>query len=207
MSAEKRFTGFCGHRLVATGDLIEVALELQALSERGADGPLALIDDSTGRAVGISLHGTPQQLRKRLERLAAASATEEEEEEEPPRRQGRGRPKLGVVSREVSLLPRHWEWLATQQGGASVALRKLVEQARREGAARDRARAARDAAYGFMYEMAGNLPGFEEAIRALFAGDAAKLAEHLRTWPKDVRAHATRLAERAFQLAAESEAG
>jgi hypothetical protein len=92
------------------------------------------------------------------------------------------------------LLPRHWDWLATQPGGASVALRKLVEEARRTGGDRDRSRAARDAAYHFMSAMAGNLPGFEEASRALFADDRRRFAGLIAGWPDDVRDHAVKLA-------------
>ncbi|WP_154585104.1 DUF2239 family protein, partial [Bordetella pertussis] len=112
----------------------------------------------------------------------------------PARPRGRGRPRLGVVAREVTLLPRHWDWLAGQPGGASVALRKLVEQARREHAGADALRRGRDAAYTFMSAAAGNLPGFEEAVRALYAGDAERLAAHMAGWPADVRAYALRLA-------------
>ena len=89
-----------------------------------------------------------------------------------PAPRGPGRPKLGVVAREITLLPRHWEWLAQQTGGASVAIRKLVDEARRATATTAIASAsAQEAAYRFMSAMAGNLPHFEEAIRALFADD------------------------------------
>jgi hypothetical protein len=111
---------------------------------------------------------------------------------EPPR--GRGRPKLGVVAREVTLLPRHWDWLARQPGGASVALRKLVEAAQRSAVDADRLREAREAAFRFMTTMAGNLPGYEEAIRALFAGDAAGFAQRIADWPADIRDYAIELA-------------
>ncbi len=197
----QRYTGFIGQRQVASGDLIEVALELQAHVDRGEEAPAILIDDSTGNAVGTSLHGTPAQLRARLEREQAGGA----EEPEKTRKPGPGRPKLGVISREVSLLPRHWEWLGKQQGGASVTLRRLVEQAGRDGEAMQRARRARDAAYRFMYVMAGDLPGFEEATRALFAGDAKKLEQEMRAWPRDIRAHARKLVEIARERARDAE--
>jgi hypothetical protein len=92
-----------------------------------------------------------------------------------------------VVAREVTLLPRHWDWLAAQPGGASVALRKLVEEARRGSADADRRRAARDAAYRFMSAMAGDLPGFEEAARALFADDRQRFDDVVAAWPADIR--------------------
>jgi hypothetical protein len=113
-----------------------------------------------------------------------------------PRRPGR--PKLGVVAREVTLLPRHWEWLASQPGGASVVLRKLVEQAKRANPVADARRRAQEAAYRFVSAMAGNEPGFEEAIRALFAGNRERFAEMVEQWPEDVRDHAKKLAAAAF---------
>ena len=109
----------------------------------------------------------------------------------PSTPRGPGRPKLGVIAREITLLPRHWEWLAQQPGSASVALRRLVEEARRSGEDNDRVRRAQDAAYRFMSAMAGNRPHYEEAIRALFANDAARFRELIAEWPADVRDHMT----------------
>ena len=107
-----------------------------------------------------------------------------------------------MVAREVTLLPRHWEWLAQQTGGASVALRKLVDEARRANKDKDRIRLAQEAAYRFMSAMAGNKPHYEDAIRALFAGDAARFEKLIAEWPADVRDHARRLAAAAFEPAA-----
>ena len=116
------------------------------------------------------------------------------EDEEAPEPRGRGRPKLGVVAREITLLPRHWDWLNSQPGGASVALRKLVEEARRGSGDRDRIRSAQEAAYHFMSAIAGNLPGFEEASRALFAYDRRRFGDLIAAWPEDVRDHVIKLA-------------
>lgn len=196
MNEHTEFSGFVRQVHVASGGLIDVALELQEYAQRDDSAPIVLIDDSTGNSVSISLHGTADDLRKRLEPLV----TTDDSPASPPARQGRGRPRLGVVSREVSLLPRHWEWLAEQPGGASAALRKLVEQARRESGASDRSRKARDAAYRFMHIMAGDHPGFEEAIRALFAGDADRFDEETRGWPEGIRNHARKLAAGAFAM-------
>jgi hypothetical protein len=113
----------------------------------------------------------------------------------------RGRPQLGVVAREVTLLPRHWEWLATQSGGASAALRRLVEAARREADPRDAARKAQERTYRFLTAIAGDLPRYEDALRALFAGQAPAFEAALAGWPHDIATHATLLARGAFETA------
>ena len=163
------FTAFEGERRLAAGGLADVALAVKYAEQRRTAEPILIFSDATGRAIDLDLRGDTEAVLARLAKPAAAGATAEAASPSEPR--GRGRPKLGVVAREVTLLPRHWEWLNTQPGGASVALRKLVEQARRANGDADRNRAARDAAYHFMSAMAGNLSGFEEASRALFADD------------------------------------
>jgi hypothetical protein len=179
------FTAFEGPRRLVSGPLREVALAVKRAEQRAAER-VAIFSDATGRAIDLDLRGSDDEIAARLPPGPAAL------EAAPPR--GRGRPKLGVVAREVTLLPRHWEWLTTQPGGASVALRKLVEAARRANGDRDRSRAARDAAYHFMSAMAGNLPGFEEATRALFADEPRRFASLIAAWPDDIRDHIVGLA-------------
>lgn len=157
--------------------------------DRGGPLPVLLFDDSTSETIEVDFRGTVDDVAKRL---AAAGAPA------PELPRGAGRPKLGVVGREVTLLPRQWEWLSTQPGGASVTLRKLVDEARRSSQQRDAKRQAQNAAYRFMTAMAGNEAGFEEANRALWAGDGKKFERETRRWPADVRDHARKLAERAL---------
>jgi hypothetical protein len=164
------YTGFDGHRRLTSGPLAAVNLAAKRALAGGARGPVLIFDDATGRSHDIDMRDTAPEPRSR------------------------GRPKLGVIAREVTLLPRHWEWLADQPGGASVALRKLVEQARRASAGQELRRLAQERAYHFMSAIAGDLPGFEEATRALFANDLARFAELLQSWPHDVRTHAIKLA-------------
>jgi hypothetical protein len=186
------FTAFEGARRLASGPLDEVALAIKRV-EQHTSAPIAIFDDLTGRPIDLDLRGSDADIVARLaDRLETGKARDAVAPASEPR--GRGRPKLGVVAREVTLLPRHWEWLNAQPGGASVALRKLVEQARRTTGDADRARAAREAAYHFMSAMAGNLPGFEEATRALFADDRRRMAGHIATWPADIRDHVVKLA-------------
>jgi hypothetical protein len=183
------FTAFEGPRRLVSGPLPEVALAVKQAEQRASQG-VAIFSDATGRAIDLDLRGSDDEIVARLPASASPAAVEAVASE--PR--GRGRPKLGVVAREVTLLPRHWEWLNAQPGGASVSLRKLVEAARRANGDKDRSRTARDAAYHFMSTMAGNLPGFEEASRALFADDRRRFASLIAAWPGDIRDHIVRLA-------------
>ncbi|MDI1326662.1 MAG: DUF2239 family protein [Brevundimonas sp.] len=164
---------FSSHRLIARGPLGGV-LEAVRTAADGEAAPL-VIDLATGRVVDLDLRGTLDAAKARL-----TPAPEAE-------KRGPGRPKLGVTAREVTLLPRHWDWLAGQPGGASVALRKLVEGALREAEGPNRVRKAKEAAYRFMTAMAGDLPGYEEATRMLFAGDWTAFDAATEGWPEGVR--------------------
>ena len=181
---EAEFTAFIGFRRLASGSLDQVALAAKKAVDRGAQQPVLIYNDSTGRAIDIDSRGSDAEVLARLTRPAPPSVV--------PR--ARGRPRLGVVAREVTLLPRHWQWLGSQPGGASVAIRKLVEAARRANQETDQRRQRQDAAYHFMSAMAGNLANFEEACRALFADDRTRFSELIAAWPTDVRDHAARLA-------------
>lgn len=177
------FTAFLGAKRIASGPLEHVALAAKKAVDRGAKLPLFIYNDSTGHAIDIDSRGGDAELLTRLARPAP-----------PSRPRGRGRPKLGVVAREVTLLPRHWQWLGSQPGGASVAMRKLVEAARRANQEIDQRRQKQEAAYHFMSAMAGNFENFEEASRALFANDRERFADLLAGWPPDVSQHACKLA-------------
>jgi hypothetical protein len=196
---EKRHcTAFEGPRIVAVGDLADVAVAARQALDQGKTAPVLLFDDQTGEQLLVNLQGDVEEVRRRYEGIPPRSTAEE-----APR--GPGRPKLGVVAREVTLLPRHWEWLNGQPGGASVALRKLVEEARRANAEKDRTRRAQEAAYRFMSAIGGNLPDFEEATRALFAGNQGRFGELIGGWPDDIQTYLGRLAQECFP--SESEAG
>lgn len=152
-----------------------------------------VFEDDTGKQVELDLRGTSAEVEARYadEPLAVEPAATEEGISV----RGRGRPRLGVIAREVTLLPEHWDWLASQPGGASVALRKLVHEARQANVARDRERLSMERAYNVMHVLSGDLPGFEDASRALFAGEIDRLAELASGWPDDVVAYIMRLAD------------
>jgi uncharacterized protein len=178
------YTSFDGRRRLASGPLQSVAIGVKRLLEEGKNASVLIFDDSTGRSIDIDTRGSDEEVLARLPVPAPVA----------DQQRGRGRPKLGVVAREVTLLPRHWDWLATQPGGASVTLRKLVEEARRQHGGKDASRRAQERAYHFMSAMAGDMPGFEEASRALFANESEKFAQLIAGWPDDVREHLARLA-------------
>ena len=192
MNEASSYTAFAEHQRVAAGALPEVAVAVKRYLSANPAASLLIFDDATSQQVHPDLRGSERDI---LERLAPAPP---EETPAIPERSGPGRPKLGVVAREITLLPRHWEWLNAQPGGASVALRKLVEEARRSSGEKDRVRGSQEVAYRFMSAIAGNLPGFEEATRALFARNPASFEEHIAEWPADVRDHARKLAEPVF---------
>jgi uncharacterized protein len=193
-------TAFEGSRLLLSGPLVEVALAVKAAMAWEAADPILTFDDATGRVIDLDLRGTKAEIIARLSQSRASHADQAPspqtgaDEDAPKEARGRGRPKLGVIGREVTLLPRQWDWLAAQPGGASVALRKLVDEARRNSGGAQKTRAAQERAYHFMLAMAGNLPHYEEATRALFANDRPRFEHHMSEWPRDIAAHAIRLA-------------
>jgi uncharacterized protein len=178
-------TAFDHQRLLASGPLAEVVRAAKQALDAGADGPLLIFDDRSSRPIEVDFRGTLDEVLARLPQDAAAPASSS---------RGPGRPKLGVVPREVTLLPRHWDWLAAQPGGASAVLRRLVEQALRGNGAHERARQAVESVDRFMQVMAGNLAGYEETSRAFYRGEHERFAALTAAWPPDVRTHLLRLA-------------
>jgi uncharacterized protein len=188
-----QWVAFGGKRLVAVGPPRQVAERLLDLAATRPEVQPQVFDARSSQAIDLDLRGSRQVVLRRLPREPGVVGTAPDAQAPAEAARGPGRPRLGVVAREVTLLPRHWDWLTAQPGGASVALRKLVEQALRSHRESDRVRCATEAAYRFMHAMAGDEPGFEEAARALFANEPAKCLQHMAAWPGDVRAHAAEL--------------
>jgi uncharacterized protein len=176
---------FDGHTRIAQGTLVEVARAARQRLDAGTTGPLLVFDAHDSNELEIDLRGSVEDVLARLAPVVPASE---------PASRGPGRPKLGVVAREVTLLPRHWAWLGRQPGGASGVLRRLVEQSMRQGGAKERARQAVESVDRFMRVMAGNEPGYEEATRAFYRGERERFAALTAAWPADVHAHLRQLA-------------
>ena len=210
MAAKNGCTAFAGTRLIARGVPLAVALAVKAEIERersDAGEAVLIFDDRDARPLEFDLRGTQADIEARLAVQEASDDGDGSDDgdapalahgtaEDAPR--GRGRPKLGVVAREVTLLPRHWDWLGAQPGGASVVLRRLVDAARHASEARERVRAGQEAAHRFMTALAGNMPDYEEALRALYAGERGRFEAANAAWPADVRDYARELAQAAF---------
>ncbi|OJW20753.1 MAG: hypothetical protein BGO49_04055 [Planctomycetales bacterium 71-10] len=193
MEEERTYTAFAGEHLVAAGGLRAMLGKVKSYLDDGGEERVLIFEDWTGRQVDFDFRGTPEEV---LDRADPGGP-----------RTGPGRPKLGVVAREVTLLPRHWEWLERQPSGASAALRRLVDEARKREPGRERARLAREAASKVMWAMAGDLPNFEEASRALFGRDQARFEKLIAAWPKDLRKHLARLVREAAGMEEEPAAG
>ncbi len=175
MENQPTYVVFASTRQIATGGLTDVVPVLKKRFDQDKSDMVLVFEIETGRQVELDLRGSLDEV---LERAA------------PPAAKGPGRPRLGVISREVSLLPRHWDWLEEQPSGASAALRRLVEQAIKHEPGKERARRVRAALSRFLTAIAGDRPNFEEACRALFAGDTARLETLVEKWPKDIRDYA-----------------
>ena len=175
MSLPLSLFAFDGSRRIAAGSYLDVAMKVSTYLLGRPDAQPLLFDADTGKQVDVDLRVSPER-----------SATRDESNQADAPKAGKGRPKLGVTAREVTLLPRHWDWLAAQPGGASVTLRKLVERAMKDPDSKLQQQARSTAAYHFMHAVAGNLPGFEQASRLLFAGDLGGLRLLIAQWPGDI---------------------
>jgi hypothetical protein len=184
MEEERTYTAFTGETLIASGPIETMLPIVKARFDQDESALFFIFEDQSGRQVDFHLRGALNEVMARA--LPAQS------------RSGPGRPKLGVVSREISLLPRHWAWLEDQPNGASAALRRLLDQARKREPDEQFARLAREAVGRFMSAMAGNLPGYEEASRALYAGNRALFEDLILDWPHNIRAYIQCRVEHAF---------
>lgn len=184
-------TAFDHARRVTSGSYVQVAIALKEHIRGKLDASVLVFDNNSGKQIDFDLRGADQEIAERIRKQFPAGSD--------PATRPVGRPRLGVVSREVTLMPHHWVWLAEQPGGASVTLRRLVEDARRAGPSeKAQLRKVHERAYRFMSAMAGDLPNFEEASRALFANNIPVLKKLITPWPADIRSHIVHLCNDTF---------
>lgn len=183
-TAEPTFAAFAASRLISAGPREKVLRGVKKHLDKGGASVL-IFEDATGRQIDFDFRGSVDDVVARVR-----------DDVKP----GPGRPKLGVVSREISLLPRHWDWLENQPNGISAAIRRLVDEARRNETGIERGRHVRNAISKFLWAIAGDFPNFEEVARALHAREDSRLAGLMSDWPKDIRAHVFKRLEYAVTL-------
>jgi hypothetical protein len=191
MDAQGTYTAFDGTTRLFRGTFQEVVLKVKERIGRAENSSVLIFSDSTGKTMDFNFQGSVKDVLRRLEIYVS--------KQESGPTSGPGRPKLGVISREVSLLPRHWEWLASQPGGASATLRKLIEEARKRSSTHISVKQVQERAYRFMSVIAGDMKGYEEALRALYKADRKNFLLHIQDWPTDVRSHVIALAKPVFE--------
>ncbi len=175
MNESERYSSFIGDRHLFTGDLKGMLSQTHAYISRHGEEGLLIFDNFSGRQIDYNF-------RVSLEELLG-------KELPPTPKKGPGRPRLGVVCGEISLLPRHWDWLQRQRQSASATIRRLIEAAMKEASPEEKTREAIDAAGKFLWTMAGNLSDFEEASRALYAQKWHILDAITAAWPEDIAKH------------------
>ena len=191
METLNTYTAFEDHKILSQGILEDVVLKVKKRLEKSPESQIVIYSDATGKSMDFNFQGSEKEVLKRLEVYTTPENTTEVSS-------GPGRPKLGVISREVSLLPKHWEWLATQSGGASNTLRKLVEENMKKTSGVLTVKTAQERTYKFMSVQAGDLENYEEALRALYRKDKERFTSEIKTWPRDVQKHVLELAKPVF---------
>lgn len=182
------YTAFEEFKIVSQGTLDDVAISVKhRLKEQGSSNIL-IFSDSTGRQIDLDLSGTDKQVLDRLKVFTTSSVQTQS---------GAGRPKLGVLPREISLLPSHWEWLLNQEGGSSAVIRNLIDEKMKTQLIHKN-KIAQERTYKFLSAHAGNLPSFEDAVRFLYRKDKKKFMDQISGWPKDVLKYTLSLSSDAF---------
>lgn len=187
---DRKYIAFADGKKIASGAIIAVASKAKKTLKANPKSQILIFDDLTSQQIEIDFRGTLETVQQRLEEVFAKNNIKPIV--------GPGRPRLGVIAKEVTLLPEHWDWLGRQPGGASVTLRKMIEEAKKKNQGKDLVRQRQEAVYKFMTVMAGDLKNYEEALRALYAGDPQKFAQLISDWPKDIQKHTTTLAQGAW---------
>lgn len=191
MGSIDTYTAFDGNKLIFQGSLTDVVLKIKKRLGKEINSSILIFSNSTGNVIDFNFHGLERDVQRRLEVFVT--------EEAQTFNTGPGRPKLGVISREVSLLPRHWEWLATQTGGSSATLRNLVEEAKKKSENGNQIKQAQERTYKFMFAIAGDFEGYEEVLRALYKKDEITFLEKIENWPKDIQVYLKDISKPVFE--------
>ena len=185
------YTAFEGFQICAHGSLDSVAISIKQRLKKDPTTQFLIFSNSSGKQMDLDLSGSQKVILERLKIYQASHFSPAT---------GPGRPKLGVISREVSLLPQHWEWLSNQSGGASATIRRLVDEKIKEPvSAENQIKQAQEVVYRVLSSLAGNLPNYEDVIRFLYRRDKKSFRNAMSDWPKDVVSHTMALSKRVFE--------
>lgn len=193
MDKIETYTAFDNTSIIAHGSLRDVILKTKKILGKSENSSFLIFSDSTGKTIDFNFQGTEKEILKRLE-IFVSNSDEKIELARP------GRPKLGVISREISLLPRHWEWLATQSSGASSSIRNLIEDAIKKSTSKVSLKQQQEKVYRVMTTLAGDLDGYEEAIRSLYKRDRESFIKFTKGWSKDLRSYLEKLTNDVFEV-------
>ncbi|MBN21814.1 MAG: hypothetical protein CL678_11090 [Bdellovibrionaceae bacterium] len=185
------YSAFDDKTLLVQGELDDVVIHIKKHLGKSENSSILIFSDSTGATIDFNFQGTKQDVLKRLDMFRSPK------QKSIP--SGPGRPRLGVISREISLLPRHWEWLATQSGGASATLRRLVEEAQKKSSQQVSTKQIQERVYKVMSVLAGDLQGYEEALRALYKKDRKTFFSQIEIWPKDIKKYLKKIGKPIFE--------
>ncbi len=189
------FTVFLDQKMLIRGNLSASVLAAAKAKMDDNHSRVVIYNDSSGKPIDVELQGSTEDIIKNIEGNPALHQYMIHPEKQAKKPKKRGRPKLGVTSKEISLLPRHWQWLARQKGSPSATLRRLIDESRKANMGRELVEQSRDAVHAFMWDMCGNFVNFEEATRYLFRNDFVTFYEKISTWPNDIKEHVRRLVE------------
>lgn len=184
------YTAFGNEKLIAHGSLDEVVLKIKRWNDKNTTASLLVFNDFTGKTMEFDLRGSEKDVLQKIEMFIPQDVSAVSP--------GPGRPKLGVITREVSLLPQHWEWLASQPEGASAALRKLVEGAKKNLVMKESVKQVQERAYKIMSILAGDLPQYEEALRSLYRKNEENFKQHIAMWSPDIKDYVIKIAAPVF---------
>lgn len=180
MSIANRYTAFRGDTRIITDSLFNVALALQKQSEMN----VLVFNDQTGQQIDLDLSGSEDDLKQRYTEVEYVKKV--------------GRPKLGVISREITLQQKHWNWLDQQSSSASAVIRKLIDKELNDPSSESNIMLAKQAIDHFMLAMLGNMPNYEEATRALYQGNKSHFLALIHNYPKDLKVYLELKAQTAF---------
>ena len=184
VATKDTFSAYGPTSCIGQGELTDVALAAHRFLRTHPDQSALILQDSTCQIIDLDLSGDEALLERKANHYPIRSQAPVPDSKDP-------------ITGEITLLPRHWQWLAEQGGNASATLRRLIDEARRDPKqkADNECRRRQQLTYRFCQALCGDFQGYEDALRALYAADKDSFKTHISTWPADFALRAEALAE------------